>query len=71
MVLAGVMGDGPKDGSMKIGGYDTVAKGLPKAEAAPKGSVSHVSGLDFKAGAMDVKPLYRISDEKYGVYWQV
>ena len=71
MVLAGVMGEGPKDGPMKIAGYDTVAKGLPKSDAAPKGGVSRVSGLEFKAGAMDVKPLYRIADEKYGVYWQV
>lgn len=71
MVLAGVMGEGPKDGPMKIAGYDTFAKGLPKPEAAPKGAVSRVAGLEFKAGAIDVKPLYRISDEKYGVYWQV
>lgn len=73
MVLAGVMGDGPKDGPMKIGGYDTFAKGLPKAEAAPKAgtvSVASATGLEFKSGATDVKPLYRIADEKYAVYWQ-
>jgi len=73
MVLAGVMGDGPKDGPMKIGGYDTVAKGLPKAEAAPKAgavAVSSATRLEFKSGAMEVKPLYRITDEKYAVYWE-
>lgn len=71
LVLAAAMGEGPKDGPMKIAGYDTFAKGLPKPDAAPIGAVSRVSGLEFKAGAMDVKPLYRISDERYGVYWQV
>ena len=71
LVLAAAMGEGPKDGPMKIAGYDTFAKGLPKPDAAPNGAPSRVSGLEFKAGAMDVKPLYRISDEKYGVYWQV
>ena len=73
MVLAGVMGEGPKDGPMKIGGYDTVAKGLPKPDPAPKAgavSVASATGLEFKVGATDTKPLYRIADEKYAVYWQ-
>ena len=71
MVLAGVMGDGPKDGAMKIAGYDTYAKGLPKPDPAPKSAdVSRVSGLEFKSGALDAKPLWQIKDEKYAVYWQ-
>jgi DUF1680 family protein len=72
LVLACVMGDGPKDGPMKIAGYDTVPKGLPKPEAAPVGAVSveSASELRFKAGAVSVKPLYKIADEKYGIYWQ-
>jgi DUF1680 family protein len=73
MVLAGVMGDGPKDGPMKIAGYDTVAKGAGPAAPAPKAvamEVSSASALQFKSGGMDVKPLYRIADEKYAVYWK-
>jgi DUF1680 family protein len=72
MVLAAVMGAGPKDGPMKIGGNDTTAKAMPKAEAAPILSgmaVESASELRFRTAANEVKPLWRISDEKYGVYW--
>ena len=72
MVLAAVLGDGPKDGPMKIGGYDTTAKGMPKAAAGPALAdiaVESGSELRFKAEATEVKPLWTISDEKYGVYW--
>jgi DUF1680 family protein len=74
MVLAAVMGAGPADGPMKIGGYDTVAKDMPKAEAAPKlaeMTVESASDLRFSSGAVEVKPLWKIADQKYGVYWQV
>ena len=71
LVLAALMGDGPKDGPMKIGGYDTVPKGLPTPEAAPMGRVKVETGVTFKAGATKVVPLYRVGDEKYGVYWRV
>ena len=43
------------------------------AAAAPKAGaveVSSASVLEFKSGGMDVKPLYRIADEKYAVYWK-
>jgi DUF1680 family protein len=73
MVLAAVMGDGPKDGPMKIGGYDTRAKGMPPAEAAPVAAemkVESSSELRFRSGAMAAEPLYRIADQKYGVYWK-
>jgi len=57
---------------MKIAGYDTVARGMPKGVPAPVGTVEVASApeLRFKAGAVEVKPLYRIADERYGVYWQ-
>ena len=73
MVLAAVMGEGPKDGPMKIGGYDTRAKGMPPAEAAPVAAemkVESAAELRFRSGAMAVEPLYRIADQKYGVYWK-
>jgi len=72
MVLAGVMGAGPKDGPMKIGGYDTTAKGMGPPEAAPKAAaigVESAPGLMFKSGAIEVRPLCRITDERYAVYW--
>jgi len=73
LVLAAVMGEGPKDGPMKIGGYDTRAKGMPKAEPAPVADglkVASATELKFAAGATSAVPLYRIADEKYGVYWK-
>lgn len=70
LVLAGVLGEGPKDGPLKIGN-DTIPKGAgPAAEAPKAGAVAVGSGLEFKVGTMDAKPLYRISDEKYAVYWK-
>ena len=73
MVLAANLGDGPKDGPMKIAGYDTVAKGMPAAMAAPvadKMTVASAGQLEFQSGTTEVKPLYRIADEKYAVYWR-
>ena len=71
LVLAGVLGDGPKDGPLKIAGYDTFPKPAgPAAEAPVGGAVAVGSGLEFKVGATEAKPLYRIADEKYAVYWK-
>jgi DUF1680 family protein len=73
MVLAAVLGDGPKDGPMKIGGYGTRAAGMPPAEAAPVAAemqVESASDLRFRSGATAVEPLYRIADQKYAVYWK-
>jgi len=73
LVLAAVMGEGPKDGPMKIAGYDTTAKGMGPAASAPVAAEINVESpaeLRFRSGAIVVKPLYRIADEKYGVYWQ-
>lgn len=71
LVLAGMMGEGPKDGPMKVAGYDTFAKGAGPAMEAPKrGEVAASSALAFKVGALDAKPLYQITDEKYAVYWR-
>jgi uncharacterized protein len=58
MVLAGILGDGPKDGPMKIGGYGTRAEGMPKPETAPV------------MGSLQTKPVYLVTDEKYAVYWK-
>ena len=74
LVLAADLGEGPKDGPMKIAGYDTVAKGLPKPEVAPVLAgltVESAPDLRFRAGLLNVKPLYRIADEKYGVYGSI
>jgi hypothetical protein len=74
LVLAADLGEGPKDGPMKIAGYDTVAKGLPKPEVAPVLAgltVESATDLRFRAGLLNVKPLYRIADEKYGVYGSI
>jgi DUF1680 family protein len=80
MVLAEDMGPGPKDGVMRIGGYDSCPKEIPAAGAAPKVqrageadwvAVESAGELRFKgAGAAIVKPLYRVTDEKYAVYWR-
>jgi hypothetical protein len=83
LVLAADLGPGPKDGSMKIGGYDTGPKQaeLPKPEPNPATAgvepaewmdVISAKDLSFKsraANALAVKPMYRITDEKYAVYW--
>jgi DUF1680 family protein len=83
LVLAAELGPGPKDGPLKIGGYDTGPKPAelgPPAEApvAPEGDagdwieVVSAKDLTFKSNAKDalaVKPMVRIADEKYAVYW--
>jgi hypothetical protein len=83
LVLAADLGPGPKDGPLKIGAYDTGPKPAdlgPPAEApvAPAGNaadwieVASAKDLTFKSatkGALPVKPMYRVTDEKYAVYW--
>jgi hypothetical protein len=80
LVLAADLGPGPKDGPLKIGGYDTAPKpadlgppaAAPVAPAADWIEVVSAKDLAFKPTAKDappVKPLYRIADEKYAVYW--
>jgi DUF1680 family protein len=80
LVLAADLGPGPKDGALKIGGYDPAPKSSdlgPPADApvAPAGDAAEwvevvsAKDLTFKAAARDVKPMYRIADEKYAVYW--
>jgi uncharacterized protein len=74
MVLAAEMGPGPTEPGLRIGGYDTAPdkKLIPKAMDAPTGTVELVAAKDlsFKAGSVTVKPMYKIGDEKYGVYWK-
>jgi hypothetical protein len=43
-------------------------QGSPKAAAI---TMASATDLEYKSGAMDVKPLYRIAGEKDAVYWQV
>jgi hypothetical protein len=83
LVLAADLGPGPKDGPLKIGGYDTGPKHAelpapvpnPIAQADEAGEwmdVVSAKDLSFKsrgANAIAVKPMYRITDEKYAVYW--
>jgi hypothetical protein len=80
LVLAADLGPGPRDSALKIGGYDPAPKPAelgPPAEApiAPAGDaadwveVVSAKDLTFKAAAKDVKPMYRVTDEKYAVYW--
>jgi uncharacterized protein len=81
LVLAADLGPGPKDGPLKVGGYDTGPKTAelgPPAEApvASAGNaadwidVVSTKDLEFKAkNALAVKPMYRVTDEKYAVYW--
>jgi DUF1680 family protein len=71
MVLAADMGPGPVEDGMRIGGYDTAPRDVGKAMEAPAGVVEVVSAkhLTFKAGALVVKPMYKVGDERYGVYW--
>jgi hypothetical protein len=69
---------------LKIGGYDTGPKpselGAPaEAPLAPSGDasdwieVASAKDLAFKSKAakdsLAVKPMYRVTDEKYAVYW--
>jgi DUF1680 family protein len=81
LVLAAELGPGPKDGPLKIGAYDTGPKtselgppaGTPVAaggEAAEWIEVASAKGLQFKSkSGLPVKPMYRVTDEKYAVYW--
>lgn len=83
LVLAAVLGTGPKEGLQRIGDDDPWASKahLPAAEPNPKASAGEVTdwmeivsaaNLSFKshgAGGQNVKPMYRITDEKYAVYW--
>jgi DUF1680 family protein len=83
LVLAADLGPGPKDGPLKIGGYDSCPKDkdlgpagttpiAPASEAADWVEVVSAKDLAFKSTAKDappVKPLFSITDEKYAVYW--
>ncbi len=84
LVLAAELGPGPKDGPAKIGAYDPGPKaaelGAPAdAPVVPAGDASgwievvSAKDLAFKStaakDALVVKPLYRVTDEKYAVYW--
>lgn len=77
LVLAGNLGPGPTSGPMKIGGYDTGPKDPGPAAPNPAGWPELVSAKDLTfrtsgsagAAALEVKPMYRIKDEKYAVYW--
>jgi len=79
-VLAAELGPGPKDGPLKIGGYDTGPRNAelgPPSEApvAPGGDAADwieivsAKELTFKVGALAVKPMVRVTDKKYAVYW--
>jgi DUF1680 family protein len=77
MVLALPMGPGPMEGTWKIGDYDPFIKVTPPAAEAPVEPAKEIvevtssKELTFKsAGGLAVKPMYRIADEKYAVYWR-
>lgn len=83
LVLATNMGPGPEGAPLRIGNDDPWAKAahLPPAEPNPVGRGSEVGDwmevvsakdLSFKSrgtNVLAVKPMYRITDEKYAVYW--
>jgi DUF1680 family protein len=83
LVLAADLGPGPKDGPLKIGGYDPAPKAsdwgpaaeapsAPASDAAQWIEVTSAKNLAFKSIAKDapaIKPLFSITDEKYAVYW--
>ena len=84
LVVAADLGLGPRDGPLKIGGFDTGPKpadlGSPAnapvasgGDAADWIEVVSAKDLQFKSksvkGALAVKPMYRVTDEKYAVYW--
>ncbi len=77
LVLAAELGAGPMDGPLKIGGYDTGPKPAelgPPAEAPVAQDTDWIEvvsakDLAFKAATKDVKPIYRVTDQKYAVYW--
>ena len=83
LVLAANLGPGPEGAPLRIGNDDPWAKQahLPAAEPNPvvQGSevgdwmeVVSAKDLSFKSRGtrpMAVKPMYRITDEKYAAYW--
>jgi len=83
LVLAAELGPGPKDGPLKIGGYDTgprtaelgapaEAPVAPATDAADWIDVVSAKELVFKSKTKDalaVKPMVQITDQKYAVYW--
>jgi DUF1680 family protein len=81
LLLAADLGPGPKDGPLRIGGYDTGPKAaelgppadapvIPVGDAADWIEVVSAKDLTFKAAGKEVVPMYRISDQKYAVYWE-
>jgi DUF1680 family protein len=81
LLLAADLGPGPQDAALRIGGYDTGPKtsDIPKpspdpiAPAAPASDwIDIVSAKDLTFKSKDsqpIKPMYRVTDEKYAVYW--
>ena len=85
MVLAANLGQGPvADDPLRIGVYDTgpSAQALPPPAEAPRSEgspdtadwvkVVSAKDLTFRSGTKDsleVKPMYRITGQKYAVYW--
>ncbi|MDP9037882.1 MAG: glycoside hydrolase family 127 protein [Acidobacteriota bacterium] len=74
LVLAAVLGPGPESGPLKVGAYDTGPKDPGPPAANPAGSPELISAreLTFRAGGggrLPVRPMYRIRDERYAVYW--
>ena len=80
LVLAAELGPGPTDPTLRLGGYDPAPKAAqlgPAAEApvAPASDavewvdIVSAKDLNFKAAGKDVKPMVRITDQKYAVYW--
>jgi hypothetical protein len=85
MVLAADLGQGPgANDPLRIGGYDTgpSAQALPPPAEAPRSEggwdatdwvkVVSAKDLTFRSGTRDileVKPMYRITGQKYAVYW--
>jgi DUF1680 family protein len=82
MVLAVDVGPGPKDGVMKIGGYDThpkeiaAAAAMPVARTAGGDEVDWVEGgpgkeMAFRSGKLAMAPMYHVKDERYAVYFRM
>ena len=85
MVLAADLGQGPgANDPLRIGANDTgpSAQALPPPAEAPRSEASSdakdwikvvsAKDLTFRSGTKDsleVKPMYRITDRKYAVYW--
>jgi DUF1680 family protein len=83
LVLAAELGPGPKDGPLEIGEYDTGPKnaelGAPAEAPVAQGGdaadwieVVSAKELLFKSKTKDalaLKPMMRVTDEKYAVYW--